>query len=389
MKVIGYGICGPGEASRFLRQTLEEFARLCDTVVILCNNTGVEEHNMIDEFGFKRVNDRREWGRFQWRIKQDFIERDIKQIAQNGDMLVCLDMDEVFSRKLTKKWLYECQMDAYHVFVVDLWNDPRHFKIESCFWNVRLWRWNGKTSFKVKPVHCGLAPEWAYLYHRHAPFILKHYGLMLPEERARKVLRYEKYDPKAEHLDKKYYDMLKDNECRPFDEDALQDTVEKEVATYKQTKPKEEMNNQTPKERYAYVKNSHGNVIDIPEKHLTITLKQPGMTFVGWADEQDAEIEALFEDDDLDLDIEESPVFEEEEKKNNYARSTTDEKKEFDALNNQDETELSDDAIIEISIEEESPVNPIKEILSNPIDMIRTPKQLAKKNSDAKKTKKK
>lgn len=296
-KVIGYGICGPGEAGRYMRDTMECFKRLCDEVIILCNNCDQAELNLIDEYGFKRVNDRREWGTHQWRIKQDFIERDIKQTANEGDVLVCLDMDEVLSERCTKEWLMEAPLDAYHVFIVDLWNDPQHFKMESCFWNVRIWKWNGETKYKAKPVHCGLAPEWTYHYHRHAPFLLLHKGLMAREDRQRKIKRYEKYDPHAEHLAREYYDMLRSDTARPFDEAALSKQIEQEVATYNQSKPKQAMV-QKPKERYAYVRNPHGVVVDIPEKHLAMTMKQKGFEFVNWADEVQDEIEAMFEDDE-------------------------------------------------------------------------------------------
>lgn len=296
-KVIGYGLCGPGEADRYMKETLDCFKRLCDEVIILCNNCDQAELDLIDSYGFKRVTDRREWGTHQWRIKQDFIERDIKQTANEGDVLVCLDMDEVLSERCTKEWLMEAPLDAYHVFIVDLWNDPQHFKLESCFWNVRIWKWNGETKFKAKPVHCGLAPEWTYHYHRHAPFLLLHKGLMTKETRERKIKRYQKYDPHAEHLDMKYYDMLKSDAARPFDEEALADQIAEEVATYNQTKPKASMI-KTPKPRFAYVKNPHGMVVDIPERHLAMTMKQKGFEFIGWADESQDEIEEMFADDE-------------------------------------------------------------------------------------------
>lgn len=296
-KVIGYGLCGPGESKRYMRETLDCFKRLCDEVIILCNNCDQAELDLIDEYGFKRVSDRREWGTHQWRIKQDFIERDIKQMANVGDVLVCLDMDEVLSERCTKEWLMEAPLDAYHVFIVDLWNDPQHFKPESCFWNVRIWKWNGETKYKAKPVHCGLAPEWTYHYHRHAPFLLLHKGLMAEEDRLRKIKRYEKYDPNAEHLDQRYYDMLKSNTARPFNESEMADQIAEEVASYKQTKPRESMVKQ-PKPRFAYVRTPQGTVVDIPEKHLAMTLKRKGFEFISYADEQQEEIEAMFEDDE-------------------------------------------------------------------------------------------
>jgi len=291
--IIGYGICGGGESKRYMRKTLEEFKRLCDNTILLGNNITKGERDLIKEFGFKLVEDNREWGLLQWKIKQDFIENHVSKLVVKGDMLVCLDMDEVFCSHLTKKWIETAPLDAYQVFIIDLWNDEEHYKVESCFWNVRMWRWNGETKFKQKPVHCGLAPEWAYHYHRFAPFTLKHYGLMKPEDRAKKVLRYEKYDPDAKHLDVKFYEMLKTNSAKDFDENKMCSIIEKEVETYKQTKPK--IMAEKIKVKYAYIKNPAGFVLDIPEKHLAETLKKPGMTFVGWADDIEKEMEDLFE----------------------------------------------------------------------------------------------
>lgn len=337
-KIIGYGLVGPGEAGRYMRETLECFKRLCDEVILLVNNADQAEIDLINEYGFKYRLDRRTWGEHQWRIKQDFIERDIKQLANEGDVLVCLDMDEVLSERCTKEWLLEAPLDAYHVFVVDLWNDPQHFKPESCFWNVRIWKWNGETKYKAKPVHCGLAPEWTYHYHRHAPFLLLHKGLMAEEDRLRKIKRYEKYDPHAEHLDKQYYDMLKSNTARPFDEEAMADQIAEEVATYNQSKPRKDMVKK-PKPRFAYVKNPHGITIDIPEKHLNQTLKRKGFEFIGWAEEDREEIEAMFEDEDTGN----VPAFTPHPaQKNNYNRTVASEKAEIDSLNAKDDVTLEE-----------------------------------------------
>lgn len=320
-KIIGYGLVGPGEAKRYMRETLDEFKRLCDTVIILCNNCDQAEIDLIKEYGFEYRLDRREWGAHQWRIKQDFIERDIKQIANEGDMLVCLDMDETIP-KLTKEWLKIADLDAYHVFIADLWNDPEHYKPESCFWNVRIWRWNGETKFKAKPVHCGLAPEWAYHYHRHAPFVLLHKGLMAREDRARKIERYNRYDPHAKHLDKRYYDMLKSDSARPFDFEEISKKISEEVATYQQTKPRKRMAKK--KERYAFIENPHGAVLDIPEKHVERTLKRPGFKLVGWNDDAaQEEVEQMFEETDV---ADDTP-------QGSYQRPQQEEEKELEQLN--------------------------------------------------------
>lgn len=298
MKIIGYGICGPGEAQRYMRQTLEEFKRLCDETIILVNATpkdALKEIEMIEEFGFIWKYDTREWGTNQWKIKQDFLEGDVSKIAKDNDMMVCLDMDEVLDKQLNREWILNAELDAYHVFIVNLWNEGH--KAIADFWNVRMWRWNGDTKMHEKALHCGLAPAWAYYYHRFAPFILKHYGLKQQSDRERKIARYDKYDPNAKYKPRSWYNLLKSNTCDPFDEQLLHDTIAKEVATYKQTKPRGRMTN-TPKiGRFAYVRNAAGNMVDIPERHLAETLKRGGFTFLGWADDAQEEIAKMFEDD--------------------------------------------------------------------------------------------
>lgn len=306
MKVVGYGICGPGEASRYMRETLDDFKRLCDVVVICVNVPDgytyedlKPEMDLIKEYGFKQFIDHREWGKMQWKIKQDFLKTEVSRYADESDMVVCLDMDETLDRRLTKQWLLEAELDAYHVFVIDLWNDREHYKPKSCFWNVRIFRWNGDVEFKQKALHCGLAPAWAYYYHRFAPFLLLHKGLMAKSDRERKIARYDKYDPNAQYMAKEYYDLLRSDTAEPFDEEELHATISEEVATYKQSRPRGPsiyMNKKA--ERFAYFRNAAGFTLDVPERHVEVTKKQPGMTFVGWADDAAKEIEELFEDDE-------------------------------------------------------------------------------------------
>lgn len=369
---------------------MEEFKRLCDDVVILINNADQPEIDMVKEYGFKFVLDRREWGAHQWRIKQDFIERDIKQIVQEGDILVCLDMDETIP-KLTKEWLREAPLDAYHVFIADLWNDREHYKPESCFWNVRIWRWNGETKFKAKPVHCGLAPEWAYYYHRHAPFVLLHKGLMLREDRRRKIKRYERYDPNAKHLDRKYYDMLKSDTARPFDFEEISATIEKEVASYKQTKPRAPMAKK--KERFMYVRNPHGDIVDIPEKHVEKTLKRPGFTKIGWADEENEDIEEMFEDTEVDSPEEIAPM-EERVKEGSYQRSHSDEQSEIEERNKAEESGSDDDEDVDDMFDDEDMEeqlaadqidNADEKVVEKPVDTDEHPKPNPNKPKEDKK----
>ena len=53
---------------------------------------------------------------------------------------------------------------------------------------------------------------------------------MKEEDRKKKIERYEKYDPKAIHKDKIYYDDLKDKTIgSPFNEEELQESLNKEI----------------------------------------------------------------------------------------------------------------------------------------------------------------
>lgn len=309
MRVIGYGICGPGEAKRYMSETLEEFTRLCDKTIILMNGTEDSCRAEIELCQRLRIHwylDGREWGKMQWKIKEDFVSKIVSAFANKNDVMVCLDMDERFDRHLTKEWLIRMPYDAYKVFIVDLWNDAEHYKPESCFWNTRIWRWTGNTEWIRKPVHCGLAPRWAVAYNRYAPFLLIHKGLMRVGDREKKIARYEKYDPHQIHLAHPYYAMLHSDTAEPFDEEALHATIDTEVQSYKQTKPRTPPLMAQEKGRYAYVINPGGVTIDIPEKQLAETLKRNGFTFVGWADDAEKEMEDMFSSSAEDVIIEDA-----------------------------------------------------------------------------------
>lgn len=297
MKIVGYGICAGGEAGRYMRATLEEFKRLCDDTIILGNNVTQAERNLIKEFGFRLVEDNREWGKLQWKIKQNFVSVHVARLKP--DFCVCLDMDEVFCKHLTKEWIHNAPFDAYYCFFAELWGDEGHHKEKLAFWNVRMWRWRDDLDFKRKALHCGLAPEWAYKYHRFAPFLVKHYGTMKKEDREKKIARYAKYDPDGKYLERDaYYKILEEDSAQVLDEAKLCVKIENEVKTYQQTKPRQ-MNQPKEKQRFALVKNKFGNVLDIPEYTLQDTLKQPGMSFVGWAEDTQKEMEEMFEEVDV------------------------------------------------------------------------------------------
>lgn len=257
---IGYGICGKGEAKRYMRATMEEFKRLCDTTLILCNSVGPAEKKLIKEYGFKTVEDNRVWAENQQHIKQDFLENHVAKIAKDGDVMVCLDMDEVFDPTFTRSKLNRLEGWAWHFYVVNLWNEGH--KPRRNFWNVRAWKWNGDTEFVDKPLHPGLAPKWAYYINQYAPHLLIHYGLKDKADRMRKVERYKKYDPNAKYCSPNYYKDLLTDDCEPFDEAKVLDDVIKEVETYKPAIKKKPVSYSNRK--FIKIKAKNGGVYDVP-----------------------------------------------------------------------------------------------------------------------------
>lgn len=204
-------VVGAGEADRYLEETLKEFARLCDDVVVATCNAGNKELKLLDKYDFRHYEDNREWGREQPNIKTDLVKKILKLGA---DWILPLDADEtmpnVFRVTLEKLTIGR---ESCYFYVVDLWNDEQHYSRNLSFWNVRFYKADASkgTQFLRKPVHCGNAPPYFYSIppkESYVPHILLHKGLMLPENRQRKAARYNVYDPNAVHKGREYYDAL-------------------------------------------------------------------------------------------------------------------------------------------------------------------------------------
>lgn len=268
--IVGYGICGAGEADRYLEGTLKEFKRLCDRTVIVCNKVTQKETDLINQYGFHIVVDDREWGTNQNRIKQDLMPIIAKL---NPTYCVCLDMDEVFDQEMTKEKLVKLfeTGDALYFYIVNLWNEG--WNRQWSFWNIRAWKWNGDTRFLNKPLHCGLAPEWCYYYASYAPYFLKHYGLKTKESRQRKIERYQKFDPKAVYKDVSYYNALASDHNEPLDEDYIRKAIKDEIGVQKRKNPS------FVTKKFYYVEKD-GRTIDIPENSLDEHLKR-GFKLIG------------------------------------------------------------------------------------------------------------
>lgn len=203
MRVIGFMVCGPGEADRYLEGSLKEFARLCDDAMIVCNNTTKKEEELIESYGFSWYRDDREWGLHQPDIKTDLLARIGQEM--NPDWILPLDADEQYGTIFTREELERLASTnalAFYFYIVNLWNDEEHYRRNISFWNIRAYKYEPARGlrFLKRNVHCGLAPPFAYRYGRYAPHLVRHYGLMAGSDRAKKVERYAKYDKNADKV---------------------------------------------------------------------------------------------------------------------------------------------------------------------------------------------
>ena len=234
MKIIGLSVVGVGEADRYLRHTLDEFKRLADDVVICLNakeGEGKKEEELIKRYGFWFYRDSREWGKFQPVIKTDLLARIMKL---KPDWVLPLDADETFTEQLDRKALEELtdgKIGCYF-YIVNLWDGPEYYHKGLSFWNIRFFKPKPEMGLQYlkQPLHCGLAPPYAYKFGTYVPYLVKHYGLMKSEDRLIKVARYEKYDPDARYKSSFYYDALKAvTKPATYNEEALFGKIREEV----------------------------------------------------------------------------------------------------------------------------------------------------------------
>lgn len=234
MKIVGQLVCGPNE--KYLEKTLQEFARLCDDVIVATCNATEREINLLKKYDFRNYQDNREWGKHQPDIKTDLLTR-IHRLG--ADAILVLDADESLPTT-TRRDLEQIGrvQEAAQFFVVDLWNDEQHYKKSLSFWNIRFYCADPTrgTQFLRKPLHCGNAPPYFYALparDTYVPHLLVHRGLMDPADRQRKWERYQQYDPQAIHKGREYYDALLTDTAAEYNQNEVLKKVQEYCARLK------------------------------------------------------------------------------------------------------------------------------------------------------------
>ena len=207
-RIIGLMVCGVGETERYLEKPLNQFKKLCDDAIICLNGEDKKRDALIKKYGFWSYRDDREWGKNQDKIKTDLLAKIVKM---KPDWVLPLDADEEFAQmdRATLEGLTDKKRACYF-YIVNHWNEEGKYHRGLSFWNIRFFKVKKELGlvYQKTPLHCGLAPPYAYVYGSYVPFVIRHYGLMKKEDREKKVERYKKYDPNAKYKGKVYYDAI-------------------------------------------------------------------------------------------------------------------------------------------------------------------------------------
>lgn len=210
MKVASFMIVGPGEGGRYLAQALKQL--WVDEICICLNNTDEETERIAKQNATYVCYDNREWGKEQWRIKQQFLDNIIKDI--NPDWIWALDSDEIFDPRFTRaeaERLMAGKDVAFYFWCLQLWNSDDMVRTDLSFPNIRFYKVVPELGlhFQATALHCGLAPRYAYQWGSQTNFYFKHHGLKEYADRRRKVERYAKYDPTEKYKGRDWYAALR------------------------------------------------------------------------------------------------------------------------------------------------------------------------------------
>jgi len=171
-KIGGMMVVGEGEGNKFLKMVLDRTVPLVDIMFIWgdCPDKLTEEIIC----SYKNIkyyrSEKPQWGKLQWKIKETLLQKYI--IPSDIDWVLALDSDEIYDKRITRETLEELTTRgeiAFYFNFVTLWNDENHCRLDGTwtnFSNIRFFKIirNFDQSYRPQPLHCGLAPIYAYEY---------------------------------------------------------------------------------------------------------------------------------------------------------------------------------------------------------------------------------
>lgn len=288
-----YIICGPGEADRYLEQVLQRTLPLVDWMLVCLNNGTDKERALLNKYSVPFVEDSREWGKEQWVIKEHFYKKHI--LPKNPDWLICIDADEILDLRITKDTLVSLQGRgeiAYEFLCVQLWDKEDRARVDGGwggFYNVRYFKNlpDVEPRWVKSPLHCGLAPEYAYKWRATAEYAFIHYGYLKAEDRIRKAERYKKYDPNGVMMTRDFYWRIEHSEVGEYvSVEKLLNNIHYRAKQPNQQKLDAMAEAKKKQERILYVRNKHGIVYSMKESLAREALKR-GLELVGEVPSED------------------------------------------------------------------------------------------------------
>lgn len=213
------------EASRFLRQILEEHRKYIDEAVIIDDGSTDDTAELCREVlkgiplhliqnPVSRFSNESELRRQQW----DAVA------ATRPEWILNLDGDEVFEARFAEEVGFLLRTESCDLFcfrLYDFWDDDRYR--EDMYWQAHhsyrpfLIRYREDFTYLWNdlPQHCGRLPENIFeLPHQLSNLRLKHLGWSKPEFRLEKYLRYMVLDPDGRYGWKEQYQSILDQNPR-------------------------------------------------------------------------------------------------------------------------------------------------------------------------------
>jgi len=297
MKIYGMLICGRGEAKRYLKRTLTKLSELCDKIFVWGDGCEKETINLCLSFPKVRFFlSEPLWQKgYQPYIKENLLSIIYKE---NPDWIICCDADEEFDKTFTRETAeHYAKLGgiAYYFLMITLWDSEKTFRKDGgwVFWNVRMFkaRKDLPINYLKTPVHCGLAPKWAYEYGVQIPHLVKHYGYLKEKDRIKKAERYKKLDPKQRFQSPSWYkSFFTQPSLEEFNEDKILENLKKkfpddkilsEIGWKVLTKEEYIKRKKRPMKFYLVRNKTTGLKFEVPEKMINDVKKQPDIEILG------------------------------------------------------------------------------------------------------------